>query len=163
MYNKWHDFVLQDAMAESNPMLFHPQVYYFIPLQPSPVAYFFIQTCMPQLSIIQAYGDTPESLRVHFIDGAHLQLVTVCHSHITHLLYLSLVVFYANCKWRKRAGGTYGWLFFSTYPSSFLIESFFKYKGNTRTLIVFCHTWQSSIPHFVFWLVDSSKFWLKFP
>lgn len=98
MYTKQHDFALQDTMAEPNLVFFQAQVYPFIPMQPSPVAYFSIQTCVPQLSIIQTCDDTPVSLRVQFIDGAHLQVVTVCCSHLTHLLYLSLLIFYANYK-----------------------------------------------------------------
>lgn len=96
MYITLCDLALQDTMAGSNLVVFHSQAYHFIPLQLSPVAYFSIQTCRPQLSIIQACDDTSVSLRVQFIDGAHLQVVAVCCSHLNHLLYLSLLIFYVN-------------------------------------------------------------------
>ena len=76
------------------------------------VACFSIQTIMPQMSTIQICYDIPVSLRVPFINGAHLQVATVCCSQLIHLLYLTLLIFYTNYKWCRRAAGAYGWLFF---------------------------------------------------
>lgn len=44
------------------------------------------------------------------------------------------------------------WLIiFARRPLSFLMESFFTYRGNRRTLVaVFCHMWHSSDLHFIF-------------
>lgn len=84
-------------MAEPDLVSFHSQVHHFIPLQLLSAAYFSIQT-MSQISTIQICYDTPMSLRVPFINGAHLQVRTVCCSHLIHFLYLTVLIFYTNYK-----------------------------------------------------------------